>query len=333
VAVDPSGKVHIAATGADNGGIWYASNATGSWVEQRVVAPWNSDLEMTGTVDEATIAIDPSDGSVWIAFIYWDCGDCAPGWSSGIFVTNNTAGTWSEPLQLTQDDGAIYPSLAVRSGHVYLAWAVAGDYVHRYGPVVFGTDASGVWETRQVARAGAYPRIAINASGAPVILFGGDSVRYAHQKSSGSFGVETLPGTAGSVGHFAHPITAVDPATGDIWAAWTTHSGEYGQVPDVFVATRGSDGWSDPMSALPGGELIGLGVREGVVQLAAEKNGIAYANNAGGAFVEQFLYRPSNFYWGDGAFALLPSGRPVIVIARDIPSNDSGLWLLKGPPV
>jgi hypothetical protein len=87
------------------------------------------------------------------------------------------------------------------------------------------------------------------------------------------------------------------------------------------------------MSALPGGELIGLGVREGVAQLAAEENGITYANNASGPFVEQFLYRPTNFSWASAAFALLPSGRPVIIIARDTPGNDSGLWLLKGPPV
>jgi hypothetical protein len=37
-------------------------------------------------------------------------------------------------------------------------------------------------------------------------------------------------------------------------------------------------------------------------------------------------------YWDDAAFALLPSGRPVIVIARDTPGNDSGMWFLKGPP-
>lgn len=332
MAVDPSGNVHIVATGADNDGIWYVTNASGNWVAQQVVAPWDEDPELTGAVDEPTIAVDPSDGSVWIAFVYWQCTDCAPGWPDGIYLINNVAGRWSDPVSQDTGDGAMHPSLAVRDNHIYIAWAVSGDYFHRYGPVGFATDASGGWESWQVAKAGAFPKVALDTSGQVNILFGGDSVRYAKQRANGSFFVEPLPGTAGSVGHFAHPVPAIDPATGDIWAAWTTHSGEYGQIADVFVATRGSDGWSEPMSALPGGELIGLGVRQGVAQLAAEESGITYANNVGGAFVEQFLYRPSNFSWASAAFALLPSGRPVIVIARDTPGNDSGMWFLKGPP-
>jgi len=333
VAVDPSGNVHIAATAADNEGIWYLTNASGTWVEQQLVNPWNSDPEMTGSVDEPTLAIDPSDGSVWVAFVYWQCADCGTGWPDGVYMVNNAGGTWSDPVALDTGDGATYPSLAVRDGRMYLAWAVAGDYFHRYGPVGFGTDASGSWDVRQIAKAGAFPRIAVQSDGRIGILFGGSSVRYADQKGSGSFITERLPDTAGNVGSFAHPVIAVDPISGDTWAAWTTHTGAYGNVNDVYVASHGPQGWSDPILAIPDGELIGLGVRDGLSQVTADKSGVTYASDASGSFVEQVIASPSNFSWPDAAFVLQQSGRPLVVIARDIPSNQSGLWFLKGPGV
>lgn len=326
VAVDASGKVHIAATAADNEGIWYLSNASGRWVTQQVVAPWTSDLEEIGMVGQPAIAIDPTDESVWIAFVYWRCTDCAPAGSDGIFTVNNVAGTWSDPVQ-RGSTGAVSPSLAVRDGRVYLAYELPGDYGHRFGPVMFGTDAPGAWVVQQIAQAGTMPNLVLNADGqVEVLLDGANAMRNAYQKPNGSFVIERLPGTTDVVGSFWKSLLAVDAVSGDTWAAWTGDS-------TVFVATRGATGWSDPITAIPGGDLIGLGVRDGVIQLAVDKSGVTYASNGSGAFVEQIIATPSNFWWGDAAFALLPTGRPIVVIARDIPSSQSGMWFLKGPPV
>jgi len=215
---------------------------------------------------------------------------------------------------------------------VYLAWELPGDYGHRYGPVLFGTDVSGAWQTQQLVQAGEQPNLVLNADGRVGVLFAGaNAVRYADQKPDGSFVIERLPGTPGVVGTLWYSLLAVDAITGETWAAWT---GGTSGVHPVFLAKRGADGWADPIAAIPDGDLSGLGVRDGVVQLTAEKStgGLIYANNGSGAFVEQIV-DASRTYWDDAAFALLPTGRPIVVIARDEPGNRSGMWFLKGPPV
>jgi hypothetical protein len=331
MAVDAAGKVHIVATAADNEGIWYATNVSGDWVAQQVVAPWISDLEEIGMVGQAAIAVDPSDGSVWIAFVYWRCTDCAPAGSNGIYTVNNVAGTWSEPVE-RESTKAVSPSLAVRDGRVYLAWELPGVYGHRYGPIVFGTDASGAWQTQQIVQAGEQPSLVLKADGRVGVLFAGaNAMRYAWQKSDGSFVIERVADTTGVVGALWYSVLAVDAVTGEVWAAWT---GGTSGVHPVFLAQWGADGWSDPIAAIPDADLSGLAVRDGVVQLTAEKStgGLIYASNGSGVFVEQIV-DASRTYWDDAAFALLPTGRPIVVIARDTPGNDSGLWFLKGPPV
>jgi hypothetical protein len=78
---------------------------------------------------------------------------------------------------------------------------------------------------------------------------------------------------------------------------------------------------------------VGLGVHDGVVQVAAGKSGLTYASNASGAFVEQVI-DGSNAYWGIAALALGPAGRPYVVYAHDADSGGQfGVWFLKGPAV
>jgi hypothetical protein len=189
---------------------------------------------------------------------------------------------------------------------------------------LFGTDVSGAWQTQQLVQAGEQPNLVLNTDGRVGVLFAGaNAMRYAYQKPDGSFVVERLPGTSSMAGPLWNSLLAVDAVSGDIWASWT----------GGFLAKRGADGWSDPIAAVDG-DLAGLAVRNGVVQLAAEKStgGLIYASNDSGVFVEQIV-DASRTYWDEAAFAVLPTGRPIVVIARDTPGNDSGIWFLKGPPV
>lgn len=337
MAVDANGKVHIAAagTGSDNQGIWYLTNATGAWVKQQVVTPWPldpEDPETIGSVDEPAIAIDPSDGSVWIAFTDWECGsDCYPNWPNGIFLVNNAAGTWSAPLQLT-GDGDLDASLAVRDGHAYLACSTAGDYTHAHGAILFGTDASGAWSMQQVAPKGAFPHLVLNPDGKVGILFGASDLRYARQKADGSFAIEQLPGAADVGGSWVYSMPAVDAASGEIWAVWSAPTDDQANY-DIYVASRGPGGWTDPATAVADGSLIGLGVRNGVLQLTAAKSGITYASSVSGAFVEQII-DATEAYWGTSAFALGPTGRPLVVYTHDADTGGApGIWFLKGPAV
>ncbi len=333
IAVDGAGSVHIAAagTGTDNRGIWYLTNATGRWVKQLVVTPWYSeDSEEIGRVDGPAIAIDPSDGSVWIAFIYWECPDCIPNSSQGVYYVTNAGGRWTAPVLLTDDSLSTHLSVAVRGGKVYLAWHSAGDYVSR-GGIGFGTNASGLWTEQQIAAAGVGPHLVIDPQGRVAILFGakGD-VRYARQKQSGDFAVERLPTAAGISAKWAYSILAIDGVTGDKWAAWNVPTDDQGNY-DVYVAARGPDGWSNPLLATSGGTLVGLGVHDGVVQMAAGKSGLTYASNASSAFVEQVI-DGSSAYWGIAALALGPTGRPYVVFCHDVDSGGQfGVWFLEGP--
>jgi hypothetical protein len=124
-----------------------------------------------------------------------------------------------------------------------------------------------------------------------------------------------------------HPLLGVDPINGGQWAAWNT------ATDDVVIATSTATGWSEPAPALQEAELTRLAVSDGVVQLLANKSGLTYATNASGSFMEQLIDPATDHFWGDTAFALLPSGRPIVVIARDEPvASRSGLWIQKGPP-
>ncbi|MEP7379141.1 MAG: hypothetical protein ABI725_06200 [Chloroflexota bacterium] len=336
IAVDTNGAIHIAATGtgSDNQGIWYLTDATGAWVKQEAVAPWSWDPEFESRVDEPTLAIDPIDGSAWIAFTYWQCGDCIPNWPNGIYLVNNVGGAWSQPVQLA-GDGVNWPSLAVKDGHAYLACWEAGDYTHAHGAIFFNTDASGAWSAQVVAQKGRSPHLVLDADGRVGILFGASDLRYARQKSDGTFAIEHLPGAPDIVGPWVHSQLAVDPLSGDTWAAWSAPSDDQGNSV-VYVATRGSTGWSDPIAAIAAiadGDLIGLDVRDGVVQLIAQKSGITYANDASGAFVEQVV-ATTEAYWGTAAFALGPTGRPIVVYTHDVDTGGApGIWFLKGPEV
>ena len=177
-----------------------------------------------------------------------------------------------------------------------------------------------------VAQRGILPHLLLDAAARVGILFAASDIRYARQTASGDFAIEHLPSTGDAAAAWVYSSLGIDTISGNPWAAWVGQNG-------VYVATRGAGGWSDPITAIPDGDLIGLGVRDGVVQLIGVGSGLIYASNASGTFAQQVLDTSTNFYWGNATFALLPSGRPIVVIARDTPGNDSGMWLLKGPAV
>lgn len=310
--------------GDDNQGIWYMTNVTGTWVKQLVATPRNSSESIFDEGGGPAIAIDPSDGSAWIVFAYLDC----PGGEGcnveGIFLVNNAGGTWTEPVQLTSENTSD-PSLTVRDGHVYLAWDQYLDPGGCYtcpSSTWFGTDASGAWVAQSIVGVAQSPQLVVNAEGDAGILFTQVGNRFARQKANGSFVVERVPGDAVGV------RIAVDAVSGITWVA--SNSG-LGPHMKVLLTSRGPEGWSDPVMAVSDdGQLKGLGVYDGVVQLIWRRSGsgLMYGQNAGGTFDTAMLAQDEAFVYP--ALALGPTGRPYVVYTFEA-GGPTEIWFLKGP--
>lgn len=161
MAVDARGTVHVAAAisigAGDSRGIVYMTNASGQWTtEQVTVAPSGQDSEEYD--GEPDIAVDPADGSVWIAFTRYDCGGCTPGQSNAILVMNDGSGSWTAPEQVAESQ-AHDPSLAVSNGVAHLAYAFGQMPGQPNFPSFYATNESGSWVSTQLAPEATLPQL------------------------------------------------------------------------------------------------------------------------------------------------------------------------------
>lgn len=337
ITVDPAGVARVAAagSGAGNRGIWYLTNSSGTWTSEQVsIPPVEPGLDGMQYDGEPSIALD-GDGSVWIAFTRWACDDCAPNPSSGIFYVTNAGGTWSDPTQLSGDECS-EPSLAVRDGVIHLAYSEGMTPMLSNYPVWYGTDAGGDWALTRLARNGMTPRVVLDGAGLANVLYastGGQTrtLRFVSQTPEGTFGeAETIPG---AIDPYDLELT-VDPITGTLWAGWSASS-EDGAHIDAIVASRDGAGWSAPLIAMTDGDLTGLGVLGGTVQMVAlqtseDWGALLYSINTSGAFETSTIDQAG----GDSSSLTLDStGRPHIVFALSDPKAQRGLWYAIGPNV
>ena len=325
LVVDYAGAVHLAVTrtGDKNQGIWYLTNASGSWSRRQLTTPPTfPDENAPGYDGQPAIAIDPADGSIWIAFTRWECSGCLPDATAGIFYVTNAGGTWSEPVQLS-GSLTLSPSLVVRNGHIHLAYATMG-FPGEARPVMYGTNASGEWVARRVSRLGWLPHLILDGDGLAHILFSASDLRFAEQTADGRFVAERLPGT-GQPDGFA---SAGDETGSHYWAAWGTERDD--SHINVVVATRVGSAWSDPITAISHAWVTDLGVYDGVVHLigiALGADGLLYANNASGTFEIQTLFAPGS---QSSVLAFGPAGQPFVVFTGD-GSGWTGIWFAEGP--
>lgn len=327
ILVDASGAAHVAAAGSvvDNKGIWYLTNASGTWTSERVsTAPPVEGFEGLEYDGEPSIAMD-SDGSTWIAFTRWACDECAPNPSDGIFLVTNAGDTWSEPVQMAGNQTS-QPSLVARDGATYLAYAEGMVPGLRSFPVWYRTDSSLV----RVARNGSNPQLWLDSNGSPRILFAAAGIRRAIE-DTGTFYLESLPGSNGGMS----PRYAFDPVTSSPAAAWSAWSSDQQHINVMYSGSQFGI-WPDPTIAIPDGDVIGLGIYNGVVHLIAVKadpedwGGLLYATNAGGDFAVSTLHGSGGM---NSALAVDSTGRPHIVFTVEDPAGKRGIWYGMGPTV
>jgi hypothetical protein len=126
IAVDLADRVHIAYTGSQfssSGGVWYATNASGTWTATHFYFGANE------AIRPVSLGVDAA-GVVHIAFATGS-GICA------IAYTNNAAGTW--PISYINDSAQCGVSLALDSaGRPHVAYMDWGD-------LMYATNVSGAW--------------------------------------------------------------------------------------------------------------------------------------------------------------------------------------------
>lgn len=345
VVMDASGRAHVAAAGSGRGnrGIWYFTNGSGAWTKQRVSTPPVVAAYEDGPYDGQPAIAVATDGTVWIAFTRWDCFGCAPNPSTGVFLVNYRGGAWTEPIRVggaeTQE-----PAIATQGSKAFVVYdecvyASSGAGCRRY-PVTL-TDGS---VTAGVVRDGSSPSLYVGPDGWVGVLTSDElGVSLATAQLAADLTVrarlgsevENLPGS--SRGFL--PMLAVDPASGDLHAAWNAYVTDAGGDEHLDVlyahAPAGGGAWSDPVTAVVDADLTGIAVAgtDAVHISASHLNPsdwsyqLLYASNLTGDFTSTRLADSGGFY---SALAVGPNGRPAVVFAVEGPSEDRGLWYTEG---
>ncbi len=335
VLVDARGVAHVAA--GLGGGIFYLTNAGGSWMRERLSTPSGSGRQQ-GRDAEPSIAMD-ADGSLWIAFTRLSQETDFGRFPQEIALVNNSSGSWSRPSRLIEG-GVHSPSLAVRGGKIHLAY-VEGfpvDVIEEDAelPVMYGTDLGGSFAAQRVFRNGDDPQLRLGSDGRSHILFASVSwdpgpVRYAVGAGpSGSFTVQDLPdGTDPQAGALEpRGVSLAVDGGGQVHALWYTWSDEPAADSALFYSRLSGGNWSAPERLLQRVADAAVAVDSvGVVHVAAAgqfQEGVWYISNRGGGFGSERLA-------AQGAqsvdLALDSAGRAhVVFIAGEEYERSEGFW-------
>jgi hypothetical protein len=237
LALDPAGHRHVvAANGA--GDLWYATDRTGTWTSQRILAAETGSFAWT----DPAIATD-DDGRVHVVAVKNAIYD-APGGTGGIFYKTDAGrprGEFGPKVRITPAMMTT-PSLRVADGVRYLAYArclcLPGQ---RDAPVFFKTDRGGRWRTERIADRGFEPSLRVDPRGRASVVFSdrrGLRLATARTKVGDFSAAVRIPGTLGLQGS---PSLALGPG-GRERIAWVTWSAE----PLVLYMKRTATGWSRP---------------------------------------------------------------------------------------
>ena len=144
MAIDSLGHAHIAVRG--DTGIWYLTNAAGSWTRTRLTTDSGSGDNATTTL-EPVIAIDASNGAITVAYTVRQGGDGAPCCALTLTYRTNSGHGWSSPHAIPS--GCEHAaSLAARNGTLAVAAVRTSSVIP--SQVWFCTNAGGSWSAQQL---------------------------------------------------------------------------------------------------------------------------------------------------------------------------------------
>jgi hypothetical protein len=329
LAIDGQGVVHAAGVFGMN--IGYFNNSGGSWTDRIVT---NGYLGPTkGSMYSTPDIVVDSDGSVWLGFRHL-AGVVSE--AEGVpvaamqFITNRS-GNWSKPISLAT---SIDFDWAVHEGVVHFVWQgpLTGDTVGCPMPdppaLTYQTNFGGTWQSVELARNGAAPRMALDGSGLPRIAFSGadycaqgdstqkPSLRYAVGVVDGTFAIEAIPDTQ-AIDETVGLVAGVADEADVLFYRYDGHS----VLGDAWVAHRTQAGWQPPQLVMADAFPQAMAVdREGIVHIVLSKGGeLWYAANATGTFEHSLIWSRTGAgdLLGKAALALGPDGRPRVLFTTE----------------
>jgi hypothetical protein len=318
LVIDAGGVAHAAAV--LNDGIFYVTNASGSWTRERLTRPDGHD-------DDPSIALD-DDGSLWVAFTHWppedpdycppDMADCFGPGPEGIYLVTNSSGSWSAP-ELLAAGGSNSPSLKVSNGTVHAAFLGSWVIGELSGPgrVHYLTNSGGEWTSEHLGRAYGGPVLELDREGRSRVAFwdvaedeegylGAARVWYATARTaSGDFSLEQLPQSAGANTHWLGNLElALDGqdrphVVGEVWSD---------TADAIHYWHAGPAGWSEEVEVVSNVEMVALEAdAAGAVHLLVSVPDccLDYVSKRDGSFVGRTLHEAG----GSGDAALDAQGR------------------------
>ena len=326
--IDGDGLAHAAAE--LNDGIFYLTNASGSWTRERLTTPPEG-----GSDREPSIALDPVDGYLAIAFTRYgryDCFElgCFPADSMGIYVIHNLPGEWSELIEAVSGS-AVRPDLRIGGGE-HLAYELIGtddSWVHH---ATAGQPGPTWIDTR--LGVGSSPSLQLGSDGLPRIAYVDDGVQYATTVSpDGPFSIEQVPGIDGSpdllldsadVPHLVY--SSFDDPTAILHSE---RAGESWTAPDLIVADRFAS-----QSAIDGNGTFHV-IYDAYDSADEDDDGLWYATNRQGSYALHQIDRSIRaFVDGPGAASALAVdrfNRPHFLYVVIYPDDRVGLYYAIGP--
>jgi hypothetical protein len=329
LVIDNDGIAHAAAE--LNDGIFYLTNASGSWTRERISTPVTGGSDrnpsMTYDADEDYLAIS------FTRYGRYECYElgCYPANSLGIYVVTNYSGTSSEPFAVTGPD-TDYHELRAGRGQLHLTYEALGgeaSFIHH------ATDSGPgpTWVDVRLTE-GHSPSLQVGRDGLPRIAFNDDGVFFATAASTdGPFSVERVPAIVG----WPELLLGEDDVPHIVFTSW--------EDPWSIMHTiwTGS-GWGEPeLIALD--EIAGAAAVDGrgalhliydVYDTADELDeGLWYATNRAGAFEHRQLDQSTRVVPdGAGATSALAvdrAGRAHFLFTVPFDDRRAGLYYAIGP--
>lgn len=292
IAVDSAGKFHISYHNQTTGGLYYATNASGSLSIQPVDCCKTGFLASLGT--NTSIAID-SKGKIHIAYKYEE-GDILSAGYGALRYATNASGSWA--VQLVDSGDAStgnYASLALDSNdNPHIAYK---HNIYVYGNAIttlrYATNASGSWNVATVDGGNFYGiSLGLDPSNKGHISYSDNSsLKYA-TNLSGIWGSTTL--TSASKANTSIGLDSV----GKIHIA-------YGSTYIQYISNK-SGSWQG--TSITGGAIYGRSLtldKNNFVHISYAENSnpyflnFGYANNLAGVWQTTFI---DTTWWGTGQY-------------------------------
>jgi len=309
LVMDGSGAAHVAAQGSS--GIWYLTNAGGSWTRERLTTTAPHEVH-------DSVAIDGSDGSLWVAYAQRR-DDTAPNFSSAVAYVTNQSGAWSQPIDIPGSSELL--ALAVTGGAIHLASndqeaADPEDLSDIFRPL-YVTNGGGDWAAVPVAERGYNLALRLAPDGGVELI--------VESWQPGSVDATVYLATGAGGGFELTPLIESLPrdtqVAGALDAAGVPHLflGQGFPVTATYIRGLG-DSQTEPESVpfMPDSIVFdSQGALHGV-------EGDRYLTNVGGSFAAQNL--ACGCEPNDAGIAVDAGSRPHVVV-----SSRDGIWYAVGP--